>query len=294
MKGYEDLLTIEPEYKRIIANEDRLINAQWHPYKPLDIYNAAIRVLETGKQSLVLRGYHGIYGLTMRNQSIAYESVGGHVNLMSEIVDQFLAHGFGQNVDNKRQPFGHSYRAIMNAVRRHDLPENEIGDIPDNGSGNPSVKRYREQLYYASYALLSSDYLVESDLETYELLQQMEEKKTCVGKMLYTADKVSATIATLCYDLHGSEPRMRLDEPVASERDKKEMAACDDKRHGSCRASEMWTVDYLRERSITQYDEYGFFTALLIMATLLVHKKWYDWREKDYADYEASMNTTSP
>lgn len=48
-------------------------------------------------------------------------------------------------------------------------------------------------------------------------------------------------------------------------------------------ASEMWAIDYFKERGIINYDETGYFTSLVVMVTLMMNNgKWYQWREQDY------------
>ena len=51
------------------------------------------------------------------------------------------------------------------------------------------------------------------------------------------------------------------------------------------RASEMWTIDYLKLRRRIQFDDSGFFTSILVMYTLMVNKTWYNWRERDYLEH---------
>ena len=165
MQNYDDFSSLEQKFQYIMKFENLIaFNGMWQVYDTKEIYNIAKKVMEIGKNSFVLRGYNGSYGLTMRSQSCAYESVGAHTNLLTEIVDQFLVYSFGENVDRKL-PFGHKYRNIMNAVRRHDLPENEIGDIPDNGSGNVDEKQRLERQYYFNFSLLTNDYEIESEIE---------------------------------------------------------------------------------------------------------------------------------
>lgn len=60
------------------------------------------------------------------------------------------------------------------------------------------------------------------------------------------------------------------------------MKMCERVTDYAYKASEMWTIDYLKIRKIVDLDTSFFFTAIVVMATLLVNKKWYDWREKDY------------
>ncbi|MBR2998370.1 HD domain-containing protein [Candidatus Saccharibacteria bacterium] len=273
-------MDILKDFSRIMENEALLTGRDWPKHDPKVIFKISKQIMEVAMNSFVLRGYNGRYGLTMPTQTCAYESVGAHANLLSEIVDAYLSYFYGEDVET--HSLGYSYRTIMKAVRRHDLPENVIGDIPDNGSRDPAEKRQDELQYYQEFAAFALDHEVQTEAAVAKLLSEMEDRSTPAGQMLYCADKVSANIITLCYDKRGTPPRMKHNTHFASDRDKREMAVCDDQRFSSCKASEMWTVDFIRERRITRYDEFGFFVALLVMITLIVNNKWYSWRESDY------------
>ena len=60
------------------------------------------------------------------------------------------------------------------------------------------------------------------------------------------------------------------------------MEICGPHKSGFYKASEMWTIDHLKIRELIRLDDDGFFTALIVMYTLMVNGKWYSWREKDY------------
>ena len=44
----------------------------------------------------------------------------------------------------------------------------------------------------------------------------------------------------------------------------------------------MWAVDFFKMRKFNELDGSGFFTAIIVMYTLIVKGHWYTWREKDY------------
>ncbi|MBR2837089.1 hypothetical protein IKE79_01890 [Candidatus Saccharibacteria bacterium] len=83
-------------------------------------------------------------------------------------------------------------------------------------------------------------------------------------------------------------PAMRSVNAPATNRSKEEMHLCEFTQGGYCRISEMWTTDFFRIRKIVNLDDSGFFTALLVMCTLLVHGHWYNWREADYREAAAT------
>jgi len=265
----------------IIMRAERLLFSGYYTSIPAydEMCKLTSQILEIAKSNLVLRSYNLRYGVT--KDTIAYESVGAHTNLMMAIMDRALCMQYGDETGTFHVGM-HTYRSIMEAIRWHDLPENDMGDIPDNGDRDEQKKREQEEGYFYLMSRLmpaSAENLTPSVLL---LLSEMENKSSELGRMLYLADKMSALIMTLCYDLEGLEARMSKNSPYASPRDLLEMNICDDNKAGSFRASEMWAVDYFKARDLVRYDDTGFFTALLVVATLYVKGSWYQWRNRDY------------
>ena len=177
---------------------------------------------------------------------------------------------------------GYTYREIMETVRLHDLPENLIGDIPDNDSGDTEAKRHKEKFYYEAISITYMPRDYDFRKKVWCLLDEMEEKSSNIGKLLYCADKAAAVLITLQYDDNGTPPLLKANRKTNTKRDLEEMLICDKKEHNRCYASEMWTIDWFKARKLIDFDIYGFFTSIIIMRTLQVNGRWYDWREKDY------------
>ncbi len=277
---FNSIESLKKEYERIIEQE-RILFGPSESYIPLsseEAYNTTYQILEIASSALVSRGYNRIYNITEEN--VAYESVSAHTNLGIALIDRFWMFIYGPDVFKTVD--GYSYREVMEAFRRHDLPENIIGDIPDNGSRDDSRKAIAEQDYWQSFSECSPKREDKSEKKIAELLEDMEKRKTRTGNMLYAADKISAIIITLCYDYHGISPQKSKHEPENSTRDLKAMTLCDFCEQDMCKASEMWTIDYLKLRKIVKFDQYGYFTSIMVMLTLIVNQKWYNWREKDY------------
>ena len=110
----------------------------------------------------------------------------------------------------------------------------------------------------------------------------MQMKDSMTGKMIFLSDKLAALFITLCLDDLGKSPMMALDSFYASKRDKGEMLMCDHSFKGRHKASEMWAIDFFKMRKIVDLDDTFFFTAMIVMATLIVNGRWYNWREADY------------
>lgn len=274
------MMTVFEEYRRVMADEKRLSGRAWQIPDAKELSFIVAQIAHVAKNSLVLRSYNIQYGLTKKN--VAYESVGGHTNLMLALVDRAMSFRYGEDFEFVETPDGYSYREIVEAVRRHDLPENEIGDIPDNGARNEEKKRRCESLFFKKFSHLSPSREGHFEKSVNSLLSAMEKKDSETGRLLYIADKTAALFMTICYDEVGRSPGMKIRSRRASERDRKEMEMCDNRKNGVCRASEMWAIDYFKMRSLVDYDDTGFFTAVIVMYTLMIHKDWYKWRTEDY------------
>lgn len=264
---------------------------------PEEIHTMVWRLYEGAQQEFVSRSYNTRYNLT--KEKIVYESVAAHTNLMNTLVTHALDYTYGGQefgMANGLQTTvdGYTYREIVEATRMHDLPENEIGDIPDNGARDETKKVQDEFRYFQRYL---DSYVRESDsrfrCRVLDLLQHMYNQDSPTGKLLFLADKVSAFIATLCLDRFIKMPMMNRYSSEASERDQLEMSNCDYVYNGAYfSASEMWTMDFLAIRKTVELDETMFFTAVLVMATILSHGEWYSWRNRDYIEAQQTLNPT--
>ena len=268
---------LHKEYERIMQEEARITGKNWITPPVREVFKTVKQLDQIAESSSVLRSYNNRYGLTRSKH--AYESVAAHTNLCMAMLDRCLSYMYGPDMD---LPDIYSYRELMEALRRHDLPENQIGDIPDNGEAENSGKRTTETIYFnafTSYSPLREHFFEEN---VNRLLNEMEDKSSFFGKMLYATDKTSALFITLWHDKVGRHPLMHPHSRKVSGRDFSEMQICDDKINGCCRASEMWAIDYFKMRELEQYDDTGFFTALIVAYTLMVNGRWYIWRENDY------------
>ncbi|MBR2741917.1 hypothetical protein IKD98_04180 [Candidatus Saccharibacteria bacterium] len=272
---------IKSLYTSIMMKEKKAVQAIWcRPiYQADEIFNTATRLLEIAKLSLLSRSFNQNYHLSSAN--IAYESVAAHTNLMSALVDYAISYEC-DNCIPIEENYSFSYREIMEAVRRHDLPENEIGDIPDDGRRDDTAKAIDEQEYWYKYSFMSPprDLLFETHVNS--ILSFMNKRATTIGRLLHVADKASAIIATLRYDLDGYPPVKTFDDKDISEIDRIAMKLCDNQEDGMCKASEMWSIGYFNIRETTKYDDYGFVTGVLVMATLIANGRWYEWRNRNY------------
>lgn len=271
------------QYYSIMAEEANLSSHLWDIPEAKEMWNAALQIAEYATASTVLRSYNWNYGLADASARTTFESDGGHTNLMSAIVDRVLSYRYGPNLRYTED--GYTYREVMEAVRRHDLPENKTGDTPDNGARDENAKIEAEHVYQLRFSQLSPSRELESEKRILRLLTEMESKASPTGKLLYTADKISAVIAVLFCDSLGNYPVKQIIDDDLTPHDIKAMRSCDiEIRYHTYLASEMWTIDYFRTRRLVRYDDTGFITALLVMYTLQTHGHWYTWREQEYSD----------
>ncbi len=271
---------IYSEYLRLFHKELELNNA-------LDTYEPSLnnpglvmditrRLLEVAKNGTILRVGNRIGHLTA--DFMAFESDSAHTNLFRALVNYCLDITYGWGVDTSL----YNRREIDEAILIHDLPENETGDTPDNGSRNESIKLAQDHTYFDDFLNLYTDSESSHCFYIRKLLSEMEDKSTEEGRTLFVADKLSAILMMLCYDDLGCYPHAYYDDQDISEVNKAEIKLCELSHNDGYLLSEIWTVDFLFAREMTRYDDTGFFTAIIIMATLLVHGKWYNWREKQY------------
>ena len=270
------------KFTDIMKKEQYFAHGNWEYVinNPQEIYGITKQLLEVTRSGMVLRSYIDRYHLS--SNKVAYMSIGGHTNLMTTIVDRALT--FECHEYETELVYGFSYRTIMEAARRHDLPENLIGDIPDDGNCDTVAKAKQENEYWQNYSSFSPGGEEHNEMHINEILKRMNEHNsynTKVGTLLYLADKLSAILEVLTYDFCGYSPRKHINEEV-SRNDREAMNLCDFFENSFRRASEMWTITFLKQRCLPKMDSFGFFTAVLVMATLIINETWYDWREKDY------------
>jgi 5'-deoxynucleotidase YfbR-like HD superfamily hydrolase len=280
MKEIVTLIDLYHEYRRIMKEEAKINPAcEFYACHEADpVYMMAKHIQEVTKASFVGRSYNVRYKLADCNQ--VFESVAAHTNLVIALIDGAMS--INNQMKNKIKN-SYSYREILEVARIHDLPENRIGDWPDNGSRDDAMKAMLEDEYLKEYLLYYPADTPEFKQHVLQLFNEMNNQSTPSGRLIYMADKTSAIIATLTLDLIQRSPMMHINNKDASERDKTEMNICDHcSVKGYRKASEMWTIDHFRLRKLNRFDDTGFFTAILVMYTLLINGRWYHWRELDY------------
>lgn len=298
---YNRIMELEDQMKcgltdRIFKTTSTIFHTSAH-----ELSQQIYQLVEVAKNSLVPRSYIKKYGLSDTEEyaiardskkiPILHESVAAHTNLLCALVDRAITLTYGPDFgepgcDFERTSDGYTYREIMEAIRLHDLPENDIGDIPDDGSFNEEEKsllelEYYKERIYSKYA--GRDYFFKH--RVFKLIEDMHSKKQSTGRLLYVADKTAAILMALVYDSLGLMPTIDGSMPELSRKDVAEIGLCDFEYNGHYKASEIWTIDFFHIRKINELDDTNFFTAIIVLYTLIVNGRWYDWREDDYNLY---------
>ncbi len=272
---------ISREYYRIISGESQLLGRPWSVPTAEEMYGTARQIIEYAKQATIIRSYAHFYNLS--DDKLSWESDGAHVSLMLAMIEATLSYLYDDEFqEGFLEQLGYDYFEITQAVRRHDLAENDIGDIPDNSWRDDDAKIAKERAYRQEFGEFTPPRSIPTEKRVRRLLYEMEEKSSPAGRLIYTVDKASAVIMALTLDLLKHPPIRYRKDANLSPRDLREMDTCDYAILGGYLASEMWTVDYLRERRLVAYDQTGYITALIVMTTLIVRGHWYNWRDRDY------------
>ncbi|MBO7657330.1 HD domain-containing protein [Candidatus Saccharibacteria bacterium] len=277
---YEDVMAKE----RSVAGTEEVYRLSADNLRAEKVYNMTWQILEATKSEFVSRSYNSRYGLC--NDEMVFESVAAHTNLATYILDLALDvfYRVHLGLDELVTFDGYKHREMIEAIRVHDLGENEIGDIPDNGDRDNAEKDSLEMEYFERFMAKYPAERDEFKNNVLKLLGEMQTLSSFDGRLIYMSDKISALLVTLCLDSMGKSPMMKDISPHASARDVEEMKICDYSANRARKASEMWAIDFFKMRRLNQYDDTTFFTAIIVMATLMVNGTWYKWREKDYPE----------
>lgn len=252
------------------------------PIRTEELYNIMTQLTEYAFLSLVPRSYNTRYLLTTEQKT--FESVAGHTLLTKEMMTTALNFFYRPNFVRTKDGF--TYYEIQEAISRHDLPENTIGDKPDNGERDNEYLARTEECYWRTFSKFSPQRETHTENQIQKLLIDQNSKlETITGRQIHAANKAAGVFMNLCLEEKGFSPIMHMDSNIASKEELRQMSRCE--RHITlddikfCYASEMWTMSFF-DRGTHELDYHNFFTALIIMKTIAITGKWYTWREKDH------------
>lgn len=283
---YQSVMTKEVKLQsKLSRKSDTKVSNDIVP--PEEMYGVVMQLSEISRSSLVPRIFLTNYNVSSTTR--VFESVAAHTNLLRVITDRYLTYRYGgdfgepngvsQTID------GFSYRQIMEAISMHDLPENDIGDLPDDGTRDFKEKEQLEIRYFNKFIDNHPTYERDTFYQKVKmLLLAMNNSSSPTGKILHAADKAAAIFTVLTYDAIGAPPMMSHDSPQASTDNHEEMSLCDKDVNGYYYASEMWTIDFLNIRKFVDLDDTNFILGIIVMYTLMIKGHWYNWREQNYID----------
>lgn len=284
---HKDLLE---KYNQIIANEEKILNGYKAPLSATHVLGIVEQLECIAQSGTNPRCIDTRYG-TLSPSALTCESVSAHTNLVKAIVDRVLSYCYGSDFDKTED--GYTHREIMAVIERHDLAENIIGDIADNGTRPDNELARIEHAYLRQYASVSPLYEAKFEKKVKTLYEDYELKSSPTGELIYGADKLAAILAALKYDSMDAPRTMSSTFEGASDMERTAMEHCQYREYHVggpagdyylCKASEMWTFIGLKFQELHKYDASGMLIAILVMESLIVNGEWYEWREKDYQD----------
>lgn len=276
-----------PEYLKVLNTEAKRLGFLIYP-QLLDtdlVYNIAKYITEVTRSSQELRSGEiqcGIASDTTRT----YESVGAHTNLVRTLIQQYLVTMYGHKL-----PIGFALKHPIRCTRRrltkkhlfsllflldilatiHDFPENEYGDIADDGNRDEQLKIAREHQYLKKIKeLCVTIYGKKVTNKVFELYNEFEDKSSPIGRAMYCADKVAAILYYINSDKNGNYAYVKPEDVKKSATNTQSVRFCEETPNGY-RLSDLWKNDYSRTRHLIRYDEDLFFISIIIMMNIIVH-----------------------
>ncbi|MBO7561241.1 hypothetical protein J6T21_04450 [Candidatus Saccharibacteria bacterium] len=225
------------------------------------------------------------------------ESIAAHTNTMMAIYDAF------RDVLS-RHTFRYDKLVFMTAIRKHDLAENTYLGYPDNHYHD--FERVERDLNEANFFMKFDRYVPRSGMDDYKKANQLIEESRALntpdGKAFHLCDKLAMIINPLtayrnylseCVTYGRKEPVVNppinftyAEDSRPTPEEKLILKAIRNNSLPSMPipAYELYTGDYLEVSKMYRYDDFGFFTNILIAYTLATTGRWYNWRETTYRD----------
>ena len=318
----EELCFDEDEFLRIYREETAIAlkhNASFFRRGlPIDANSATVKAFITDIKKVVNFVYNTAYqAISPRYVAVRSgdtklttipESIGGHTLIMTPIY-------LGLRDVLKNHYFSTPEEVFLEAIRIHDLPENKFSDIPDNGCSehDKGNKEYLEREQMLKYREFIPKYKRQIFDAAMKLLDSKATLETIDARIFYLTDKIAAILLPLTGhhnyvstvtsqeninpSLVSEEyyPRIyfdytNVDKLASREREELKIIRGTRKPTIPVPAYELWSADFLAVRKMTAYDDYGYFTALIVAYTLACTGEWYSWREAMYTSSRKSDN----
>lgn len=242
-----------------ILKEESLVRSEWafsffDKQEPEYILSQVVQLFEIADASIIPETYIKKYHL--RTDEHTLESIYTQVNLVYAIFS----------------------RALANLSYHVDLSEDKTDDYQLKKLSHYTLGEIIEAiiLYYLPNNQTSS---------SSELLKDIRPDGSLIGQMLYLSSKTAVIITALIYDSRNLSVKMSIEQCAAFSQGYFGITRCDFHKDNYYKSSEVRTMDFFEIRQLTKCDHTGYFTAIIIMATLIVNNTWYAWRKIAYAKY---------
>lgn len=221
------------------------------------------------QQTRVIRSGPGLYGVYDYdpNQIITAvrpQSDAEHVYGLSNLVMLIAIH-FPEYI-----PSDQAFEYIM-AVKTHELGENVIGDVPDDGKCDAAWKNAQELKVVTEF---ENSFLAGKNTGCAVFFKEFQQRSTPRGRKLYACDKLEAILTGLMYEAAGcgGDIRNKSSRIELSDQDKRNM-----QRTGSTALVDIWSAHFL---DATQGMLEAELPRLILRAAVEdVRKAWFPWAE---------------
>lgn len=219
------------------------------------------------QQSQVIRSGFGLYGVYDYNSdqmatAVRPQSDAEHDYNLSNLIALIALH-FPEYISSEE-----AFMYLMEA-KIHELGENVIGDVPDDGKCDLDWKNAQELKVVTDF---EKSFLPGKNTGYAVFFREFQERSTSRGRKLYACDKLDAILTGLIYEAagHGGDIRNKSRRLELSTQDQNNM-----RRTGSTALVDIWSAHFLdmtegmREAEIPR--------LILRMAVENVRGEWFPW-----------------
>lgn len=221
------------------------------------------------QQTRVIRSGLGLYGVYDYDPDRAVTAVrpqsdAEHVYSLGNLMTLMAIH-FPEYV-----PPDQAFMYLM-AVRIHELGENVIGDVPDDGRCDAVWKNAQELKVITEF---ENSFLAGKNTGCAVFFREFQQRSTPRGRKLYACDKLDAILTGLIYEAEncGGDIRNKSGRMDLSDQDKRNM-----QRTGSTTLVDIWSAHFL---DATEGMPEAELPCLVLRAAVKdVRGAWFPWAE---------------
>ena len=222
-------------------------------------------------QTTTIRSGYGLYGIYPFDMSKPFdysrsESDAEHV-IGTEFLARPLAEYFPEIIPYCEQS------DYLDMLRLHEMGENVLGDIPDNGNRDETAKDEAEFAYLSMYLKFYPEAYRSKMLI---IFKEMQTKATERGRTLYCIDKTEAILQNLIYERQGRGGDLNkrltfITEPTTRDKWEYEMT-------GSSKPADMWSFAFFKK--CEDYEHIKVFRDIIVLAAREIRGELFNWLDK--------------